>query len=300
LKKQAKFSNLKVIVISFCILILLSIGVFYYSNGMGDESTKNSKAELIEPKLKENELEKKMILEDLKDLKETYDQIIIDNKNMSLDLIQERVKVIKLLADLSMSQSSRTDLKDFKNKADSLRVNLNKLAIENKILKFENKEITKQRDSAKVGLKVSQKKNEVLKRDLVNTVEKFSRLDVSSTTVITFKLKSSGELTVTDKANKVEGFNISFVIAKNEVAKPTDKTYYIQVMNNDNIVLGDDNMRTHQYKSLTYSIASNVKYENKMIRVSENLMGKNFAKGIYYVNIFDGEELVDESSFTLN
>ena len=70
-------------------------------------------------------------------------------------------------------------------------------------------------------------------------------------------------------------------------------------MNNENIVLGDENMRTHQYKSLSYSIASDVKYENKMIRVSENLMGRNFAAGTYYVNIYDGEELVGESSFTL-
>ncbi len=246
------------------------------------------------------EIEKELILEDLKDLKATYDQIIIDNKNMSLELIQERVKVIKLLADISMSQNNRKALDDFKKQASSLRVKLNTLAIENKLLKIENKEIKKQRDSAKINLTVSQKNNEGLKKDLENTVEKFSKLDISNTTVVTFRLKSSGELIVTDKANKVGGVNISFVIAKNLIAKPMDKTYYIQVMNNENVVLGDENMRTHQYKSLTYSMASNVKYENKMIRVSENLMGKNFANGIYYVNIYDSEELVGESSFTLN
>lgn len=245
------------------------------------------------------ELEKEIILEDLKDLKATYDQIIIDNKNMSLELIQERVKVMKLLADISISQNSRKTLDGFKKQANSLWEKLNKMAIENKLLKIENKEIKKQRDSAKGVLKVSQINNEGLKKDLENTVEKFSKLEVSNTTVVTFRLKSSGELVVTDKASKVGGINISFVIAKNVIAKAMDKTYYIQVMNNENIVLGDENMRTHQYKSLSYSIASDVKYENKMIRVSENLMGKNFATGTYYVNIYDGEELVGESSFTL-
>jgi hypothetical protein len=240
-----------------------------------------------------------MILQDLRDLKKTYDEIIIDNKNMSLELIQERVKVMKLLADISMSQNNRAALEDFKKQATLLRDKLNRLAIENKILKIENKEIKKERDSAKVGLKVAQNNNEGLQRDLVKTVEKFSKLDVSNTTVVSFKLRGSGELIVTDKANKVEGVNISFIIAKNEIARPADKIFYIQIMNSKNVVVGDDNMRTHQYKSLTYSVATNVKYENKMLRVSENIMGKNFAKGTYYVNIFDGEELVDESSFIL-
>lgn len=303
LKKQTKPSKLKTIVISFCILAVLFSGVFYFSTGMGNELTAAPKTKIkgktVQSHFTDIELEKEIILEDLKDLKATYDQIIIDNKNMSLELIQERVKVMKLLADISISQNSRKTLDDFKKQAYSLREKLNKMAIENKLLKIENKEIKKQRDSAKGVLKVSQINNEGLKKDLENTVEKFSKLEVSNTTVVTYRLKSSGELVVTDKASKVGGINISFVIAKNVIAKAMDKTYYIQVMNNENIVLGDENMRTHQYKSLSYSIASDVKYENKMIRVSENLMGKNFATGTYYVNIYDGEELVGESSFTL-
>jgi hypothetical protein len=303
LKNHVKYPNLKTIVISFCVLAVLCLGFFYYSSGIGNELSaapkKEGKTKIIESELKENDKEKEMILQDLRDLKKTYDEIIIDNKNMSLELIQERVKVMKLLADISMSQNNRAALEDFKKQATLLRDKLNRLAIENKILKIENKEIKKERDSAKVGLKVAQNNNEGLQRDLVKTVEKFSKLDVSNTTVVSFKLRGSGELIVTDKANKVEGVNISFIIAKNEIARPADKIFYIQIMNSKNVVVGDDNMRTHQYKSLTYSVATNVKYENKMLRVSENIMGKNFAKGTYYVNIFDGEELVDESSFIL-
>lgn len=301
MKKQITPPNLKTIVISFILLALVFSGIFYYSIGMGNDmaAAPKTKVKTLKSHFADIEVEKEIILEDLKDLKQTYDQIIIDNKNMSLELIQERVKVMKLLADISISQNSRKSLENFKKQASSLRIKLNTLAIENKILKIENKEIKKQRDSAKVNLKVSQKNNEGLKKDLENTVEKFSKLEVSNTTVVTFRLKSSGELVVTDKAGKVGGINISFVIAKNAIAKPMDKTYYIQVMNNENVVIGDENMRTHQYKTLSYSMATNVRYENKMIRVSENLMGKNFAQGTYYVNIYDGEELVGESSFTL-
>jgi hypothetical protein len=294
--------------ISFCVLALLSSGFFYYSSGMSNESEPEpvSKSKSTKPVLTLNEREKEVILQELKDLKKTYDEIIFENKTMSVELIQERDKVIKLMSDLLASQDAQTSLDMYKVQVKALQEKLAMVTIENEKLKEQNisikrqnANIKEQRDITEVVLNESQKKNEGLKRDLVNTVEKFSKLEVTSASAISYRLKSSGELVITDKASKVEGINISFVIAKNEIAKATDKTYYIQVMSSQNTVLGDSNMRTHQYKSLQYSLESNVRYENKLVRVSENLMGKNFAKGTYYVNIFDGEELVDETIFIL-
>ena len=44
---------------------------------------------------------------------------------------------------------------------------------------------------------------------------------------------------------------------------------------------------------------TNVKYANKTVDVSEDLPGKDFAKGTYFVNVFDKDELVSKTSFTL-
>ena len=308
MKNQSKSSTLKAIMISFCVLALLSSGFFYYSSGMSNESEPEpvSKSKSVKPVLTSNGREKEIILQELKDLKKTYDEIIFENKTLSIELIQERDKVIKLMSDLLASQDTQISLDMYRTQVKSLQEKLTMVAIENEKLKEQNVSIKRQnanikeqRDITEVVLNESQKKNEGLKRDLVNTVEKFSKLEVANASAISYRLKSSGELVITDKASKVEGINISFVIAKNEIAKATDKTYYIQVMSSQNTVLGDSNMRTHQYKSLQYSLESNVKYENRLVRVSENLMGKNFAKGTYYVNIYDGEELVDETIFIL-
>lgn len=306
MKNQSKSSTLRAVMISFCVLTLLLSGVFYYSSGMSNESASVLKSKFDKPVLSKNDLEKKMILQQLNDLKKTYDEIILNNKTLSLELIQERDKVIQLMSDMLVSHDNKVSLDNYKVQLKALQEKLALVSVENVELKEQNLSIKEQNANIKEQRKItegvlneSQKKNEVLKRDLVNTVEKFSKLEVSNASVISYRLKSSGELVITDKANKVEGINISFVIAKNEIAKASDKTYYIQVMNSENTVLGDSNMRTHQYKSLVYSMESNVRYENKMVRVSENLMGKNFAKGTYYVNIFDGEELVEEGTFTL-
>lgn len=52
-------------------------------------------------------------------------------------------------------------------------------------------------------------------------------------------------------------------------------------------------------KSLTYSFTTSVKYDNKTVDVSEDLAGKNFAKGTYFVNVYDKDELVSKTSFSL-
>ena len=66
-----------------------------------------------------------------------------------------------------------------------------------------------------------------------------------------------------------------------------------------NNVLGNKETVSFGENSLTYSFTTTVQYENKTVEVSEQLPGKDFAKGTYYVNVFDKDELVSKSSFSL-
>lgn len=249
--------------------------------------------------LKKIELEKESVLKELEVLKKTYDQIILENKKISLELIEERDKVVKLMTELKTSNGDKLSLDKYKSAVKVLQEKFGMMSVENEKLKEENILIKKQNEVVEVDLKESQKKSEELKRDLESAFEKSSKLLVSGTTIVAYKLKTSGELIVTEKANKVDGISISFVIAKNELAKPVAKVYYIQVINSENTVLGDVNGGVHHYKGLTYSLATNVNYEKKMVRVFENFLGNKFAKGTYYVNVYDKEELVDEATFIL-
>ncbi|HSD08727.1 hypothetical protein [Flavobacterium sp.] len=299
MKAPRKSPRSKIVLVSVSILTLLSSGILYYINREENKSVRITATASDQKKINKNELEKMAILNELNGLKKSYDAIILENKTISIEFLQERDKVMELMADLESVKGDQNTLITYRNQVNSLHDKLKKVAVENEQLKKQNTIIKKQRDIAEVVLKESQKQSEILKQDLVNTVEKSSKLSVSGTTVIAYKLKTSGELTITDRANKVDGINISFVITKNEMAKPIDKVYYIQVVNSENTVLGDINEGVHQYKSLTYSLASNVSYQKKTIHVSENLLGNKFSKGTYYVNVYDKEELVDESYFIL-
>jgi hypothetical protein len=114
-----------------------------------------------------------------------------------------------------------------------------------------------------------------------------------------YKVKSSGKEIATDRASRVDLLKVNFTIAENSVAKSGDKEYYVQIIDSKNNVLGDKKDVLVNGNTLSYSFISKVAYANSTVDVSENLPGKGFEKGTYFVNIFDKGTLVGKTSFSL-
>jgi cell division protein FtsB len=286
-------SSLKVIIAVLAILLVGSLVYIYKIT---------SDAKQMQTELTKTVSEKDLVMKDLQDLKTTYDAAIAENTSMSEELIKERDKVVKLMEDLKKSKGDVALLSKYKAQYVKLESNMKALMAENEGLKKQNTVLTTQRDSTIVVLGESKKYNEVLvgqNEDLSKTVEKGSKLSVLNMKTAAYKIKSSGKQVETDKAGRADVLRISFTIAENQIAKSGDKEYYVQVIDSKNNVLGDKQTETFGEKSLTYSFIANVKYENKTVNVSEDLPGKDFAKGTYFVNVFDKNELVSKTSFTL-
>jgi regulator of replication initiation timing len=238
-------------------------------------------------------------MKDLQTLKSTYDAAIAENTSMSEELIQERDKIVALMDELNQSKG---DVSKFKTQLSALQNKMKALMTENEGLKIANEKVTAQRDSTVVVLGESKKFNEVLvgqNEELSKTVEKGAKLTILNTKTSAYKLRSSGKQIETDKASRADILKISFTIAENQIAKSGDKTYYVQVIDSKNNVLGEKQTETFGENTLTYSFATTVAYENKTVNVSEDLPGKNFEKGTYFINIFDKDVLVSKTSFTL-
>jgi hypothetical protein len=246
--------------------------------------------------------EKENVMKDLQNLKDTYDAAIAENTSMSDELIAERQKVVGLMAQLEKSKGDASSLSKYKQQFLGLQTKMKDLLQQVDVLKKENQVLTTNLDSTKVVLSDSKNYNQVLvgqNEELSKTVEKGSKLSLLNLKTATFKLRSSGKQIETDKASRVDMLKISFTIAENSIAKSGDKTYYVQVIDSKNNVLGDKITTNFGDKSLTYSFTTTVKYENKTVDVSKELKGKGFANGTYFVNVFDKNELVSKSSFTL-
>ena len=286
-------SNLKAIVIVLALSLLGSLGYIFKLT---------SDAKVAQTKIVTVTDEKGKVMDELAALKTTYDQAIAENTSMSDELVKERDKVVKLMDEVKKSKGDVSALSQYKQKFLALQTTMKSMMAQVDDLKKQNETLTTQRDSTITVLGESKKYNEVLvgqNEELSKTVEKGSKLSVLNLKTAAYKLRSSGKQIETEKARRVDVLKISFTIAENKIAKSGDKTYYVQVIDSKNNVLGEKKTATFDDKTLTYSFISNVKYENKTVDVSQDLPGKDFAAGTYFVNVFDKNELVSKSSFTL-
>ncbi|MEA9414580.1 MULTISPECIES: hypothetical protein [unclassified Flavobacterium] len=283
-------SSLKAVI---AVLAILLVGSLVYIFKM------TSDTDAVKTELTSTLTEKESVMKDLQELKATYDAAIAENTSMSDELIQERDKVVTLMDDLNKTKG---DVSKFKTQVQAMQGKMKVLVAENDELKKQNGVLTVQRDSTIVVLGESKKFNEVLvgqNEELAKTVEKGSKLSILNTKTAAYKLRSSGKQIETDKASRADVLKISFTIAENQIAKSGDKTYYVQVIDSKNNVLGDKKTESFGDKSLVYSFVTKVQYENKSVNVSEDLPGKDFEKGTYFINVFDNDELVSKTSFTL-
>lgn len=293
MENQNNNSKLKSIII---LLAVLLVGSLIYIFKL------TSDAKTLETTVSTVKSEKEDVMKDLAELKSTYDAAIAENTTMSDELIAERDKVVKLMSELKNAKGDNASLRKYKDQYKSMEAKMKNLMQEVEVLKKENQQLTANLDSTKVVLDDSKKYNQVLvgqNEELAKTVEKGSKLSLTNLKTGAYKVKSSGKEIATDKASRADMLKINFTIAENKIAKSGDKTYYVQVIDSKNNVLGDKATISFGETSLTYSFTTTVKYENKTVEVSEQLPGKDFQKGTYFVNVFDKGELVSKSSFSL-
>jgi DNA repair exonuclease SbcCD ATPase subunit len=293
MENQNGNSKLKAII---AILAILLVGSLVYIFKL------TSDAKAMETTVVETKSEKEAVLKDLAELKATYDTAIAENTSMSDELIAERDKVVKLMTELKSAKGDNASLRKYRDQFKQMEQKMKNLMQEVEVLKAQNQELTADLDSTTVVLEDSKKYNQVLvgqNEELAKTVEKGQKLSVTNLKTAAYKQRSSGKQIETDKASRADLLQISFTIAENKIAKSGDKVYYVQVIDAKNNVLGDKATVSFGDTNLTYSFTTTVKYENQTVNVKEQLPGKDFAKGTYFVNVFDKGELVSKSSFSL-
>ncbi|CAM3506951.1 hypothetical protein FLGE108171_00725 [Flavobacterium gelidilacus] len=286
-------SKLKAIIL---ILSLLLLGSMAYMFKMSSDSKRD--IELSEGKYDKILSEKELVLNDLEQMKAMYDSEIASNTSLKEELEAEKAKVEALIVRVKKGES----VANYKNDYIRLKREMDSLIAENTKLKEENMLLTKNLDSTNVVLDESKKYNDTLvnqNEKLSKTVEKGQKLVIVNLKTIAVKERSSGKQIETEKASRADKLKISFTIAENAMAKSGEREYYVQVIDAANNVLGDKKSITFNDKLLTYSFISKVKFENSTVDVYEELSGKDFAKGKYYINIFSKGDLVANSTFDL-
>lgn len=290
-KSQNSNTGLKVVI---AILTLLLGGSLFYMYKISNDS---KASELILTN------EKTSLLNELKATSDSLNQAIDSNSTMSNELMLERDKIQELMANIENSKGDNLEtLRKYKMEVQALKSKIAVLMKQVNHLETENKKLGNQIDSTNTVLAGTRQLNDTLTTQndkLSKAVEKASKLTVLNLQARAVKQKGSGKIIDTDKANKANVLKISFMIAENQIAKSEDKEYYVQIIDNNNNVIGEKKLITFDDMTLTYSFKTNVKYENKTVKVEKDLLVENLTAGNYFINIFDQKQLVSKTSFML-
>jgi hypothetical protein len=114
-----------------------------------------------------------------------------------------------------------------------------------------------------------------------------------------FISKSASKQEETTNASRADLLKITFTLDGNPNAKAGDKTYYFQIINGKNNVLGKRVTEFFDNESLTYSFKKSFDYNNESTTITQEFLQEEFQKGVYFINIFDRDDLVGKASFTL-
>ncbi|AEW86168.1 hypothetical protein B0A78_00225 [Flavobacterium columnare NBRC 100251 = ATCC 23463] len=247
--------------------------------------------------------EKEALIKDLEITKQSLETTMESNTSMTEELMAEKEKIQQLMVELEKTKSTDTKaLARYKGEIEKLKSKIANLIKQIEGLKKENATLTTKIDSTNTVLKKSRFINDTLvskNNMLAKAIEKGSKLSIVNLQTTAVKQKSSGRQIVTDKASRANVLKISFTIAENQIAKSGDKSYYIQIIDSKNNVLGDKKIESFGDKMLTYSFVSSVRYENKTVKVEKDLPVEDISEGTFFVNVFDKTELVAKTSFSL-
>lgn len=292
--KKNNNSKLKGIIIVLSLLLVASLAYLF------KVSTDNNELNVSVENLT---TEKSSLIKELEDLKLSYESAMSENTTLTEELAVEREKILELIKEVENYKGDVASLQKYKNQYRALESKNKQLIVENERLVRENLLLSQAVDSTINVLDTERSYNKSLlnqNEELAKTVEAGSKLSIVGLNTVAYKVKSSGLEIETEKARVADRLKISFSIAENNIAQTGDRQYYVQVLDPSSNVLGDRQTIEVEGKPLTYSFISTVTFDKSTVKVSENLDGKKFERGTYFVNVYnEKQELVADASFSL-
>ncbi len=282
--------------IGLALVLLLCIGALFFSYNLYNEK-KETEATLLS--------EKQTVLENFNAMVIKYDAAISENEIVNSDLEAARDRIKTLMESLKNSKNDINSLLGFKKKYLSLQNEMDALLLDNERLKIENSVLSTSLDSTKIELTERKEYSEALavkNTELNAVIDTAAMLQTVGLKGIAVIERNNGKQIPTERARRSDKLKLCFTIVKNTLAEAGDKTFYIQVIDPKNNVLGENASVRFDDEVLNYSLVSQFNYENKNLDICEYISEdktSKFEAGTYKINVFNGANRLASSQFVL-
>jgi len=296
-KSPTKQDNTKRLIL---ILLILSLGANVYF--LFRTSKQSSDKERILVQVDSLAGIKKMLDDDIQNINFELDQF--KGKNIQLDSLlvkankdisAKQVKIQKLMRENGDIKLLQRQLEELRLIRDQYRVQIDQLIAENKELKNLNLDLSQRVDNLAKE-----------KTNLAEKVETASVLKAEAFNIKTYREKSKGSLSETDRAKKVTRITANLTLGENKVAPKGDRSVVFRLIAPSGVVMADPAGGSGSFASKEtgrnqeYTLRKMVNYNNIREELSfEYNQLDDFKAGLYIAEIYLDGKMVASNKFTL-
>jgi len=296
-KSPTKQDNTKRLIL---ILLILSLGANVYF--LFRTSKQSSDKERILVQVDSLAGIKKMLDDDIQNINFELDQF--KGKNIQLDSLlvkankdisAKQVKIQKLMRENGDIKLLQRQLEELRLIRDQYRVQIDQLIAENKELKNLNLDLSQRVDNLAKE-----------KTNLAEKVETASVLKAEAFNIKTYREKSKGSLSETDRAKKVTRITANLTLSENKVAPKGDRSVVFRLIAPSGVVMADPAGGSGSFASKEtgrnqeYTLRKMVNYNNIREELSfEYNQLDDFKAGLYIAEIYLDGKMVASNKFTL-
>lgn len=287
----------------YILLIVLAVGVIGLSIWL--ISLKRNMTEL----LTEKEQQRIELVSELDSLMFEHAQIKESYGSLSDSLVTLDSVIEANAAEIKQLLNYKWDYFKVKKKLEHLQVisqgyvrKMDSIVVVNQALTEENLQI-------KEEIQQEKRRNRDLEQDkeaLVTIVEEAAVLSTYNLSSIPVHVKGSGKETETDKIKRVDRIKVCFTLGKNSILEPGLKTIYVRIAQPDEEILvkgrGEEYTFMYEGELIQYSIMEEVDYQNTAQEVCMYWNRRETLElqpGLYNVDVFHGDRVIGETTFTL-
>jgi len=278
--------------IFFAVIVLLLVLLAYWSYTTYQEN------EEIKGSLT---TEKERIEEELKNISLEYTAEIEKGNMLSGDLIDARERITRLrdsVINLEGSVAVMSKLREELSRIKDERTKLNNRIEE---LEESNNYLVRINDSTLAALNQEAIKSELQEEtvnELSKNVEKAATLIPTNFSTEGVIIRRSGRQIINDRASRVDDLKICFTLPENALAPTGVNSFYLQVINPENNIMGARKSVSFDNQTLTYSKIIEFNYNSKELDICELLDAdvEQIIDGNYRINLYNGPIRVSSTS----
>jgi hypothetical protein len=172
-----------------------------------------------------------------------------------------------------------------------------------------NQELTEENLQIKEEIKIEKRKNRQLEEQTVVLADKVTEaavLKVYNLTAMPMHQKGGGKQIETDKIKRTDLVKVCFTLGENSIVEPGNKSIYVRIAEPNQEILskgrGEEFSFTYRGEQLQYSANEVVDYQNVSQEVCltwNRRSTKELKPGLYHVDIFQGDNTIGHTTFTL-